>query len=223
MAEETETFHYVTVVLLGLAAVTTGWAAYQSAVWETIHIETITEAAEMDRRASGLEVEAGQTRLLDMSVVEAFVSARLRHDQAAADFYLRHLRPVAKAAVDSWLAKSPFDNPNYIPQPVEMPEYSLPQTVQASQLHEGAESLDKHADHAAAVSASYVLGTVAAAFISLFAGLSESTKKRGRLYLTIAAVAFVFTTLWILSRPVAALGGHLKETSQPSIRRDRNR
>jgi hypothetical protein len=200
-------FRVVNAVLLGLAATTTGWAAYEAAAWDAKHSDVVERAGRNDRQGLAWELKAGQSHLLDITLVEAYVAARLRGDDRAAHFYHAHLRPIVKERVDAWLKESPFDNPAYSARPLEMPVYEVPETVEARRYHEEADRQFDEARRADAIGASYVLGTVLAALVSLFAGLAETAQQRQtrRIMVVFAACAFFGAAAWVVARPVLLL------------------
>ena len=206
-----ETLRIASVVLLGLAATTTGWAAYESAVWGARHSEDLAHANEADRKAITLELEANQARLLDVSVFEAYVNARLRNDDRAAAFYRAHFRPPFETMVARWLKERPFDpDSGYVPHPLEIPTYDLPQSEQSNASRVIARIALDDSRRADAISASYVLGTVIAAFVSLFAGLVEpaGVPSMRRYLLLFAMLAYAAAAIWIFSRPISLFGQH---------------
>lgn len=191
-------------LVLGLAATTTGWAAYEASVFSGRHSIELAAAGKSDRLASELEVEANQIRLADLSLLEAFVAARLRDDESAAQFYRARFRPELRQAVAQWLRGAPFEHPGRNPHPLELDAYALPQNQQATAHRRAATAHLELARWYDIVSTSYVLGTVALAFVALFAGLAETSSsfKMRRTLTVMAAIAFLIAAAWVFTRPV---------------------
>jgi hypothetical protein len=201
-------YRVLSAVLLGLAAVTTGWAAYEGAVWTGQRSLHQALAGREDRQAEELTLEANQERVIDVMILHAFVDARLHGDERAAAFYRAHFRPELAQAVDVWLETRPFKHPTESRGGLHMPRYEVPQEVE-SRRHKARAAVElQDVLRADSISASYVLGTVIAAFVGLFAGLSEtSTSRKMRRFLTLfAGGVYVVAVVWIVTRPVALTG-----------------
>ncbi len=159
-------------VLLGLAAVATGWTAYQSTLWSGKSVFALNDASGAARRATALEVESLQYRALDVGVFLQYLDALSRGDQRLAEFIYRRSRPEMKTAIVAWLATRPLTNPNAPQTPFAMKEYHLPAQDEAERLNAAYYDRLHEADLASGHSSRYVLMTVPFAIVSLFSGLS---------------------------------------------------
>ncbi len=195
---------FVATLLLGLSAVGAGWAAYQSATWNSEALFTL-DRADVVRRQSALAENRGMLRrMLDVGLFTTYLEACNRHDDAFARFVFQRLRQPLQTATTAWLATKPLQNPEAPPSPFAMKEYHLPEDDEALRLDaEGAQTLvrarleNKRADQ-------YVLVTVPFAVASLFAGLSAKFRPRGiqRAIVAMGLVAFAGAVVALMLLPV---------------------
>lgn len=182
---------FVATLLLGLAAVGAGWAAYQSTLWDSDSLFAIDRSAALRRQAGLLDNSAHLLRIVDIGMFTTYMQAVTQGNKTLSEFVLKRFRPPMKAAVTAWLATDPVRNPNAPPSPFAMKEYHLTEEDQAQQLHDKGEQVLSQARHFDRVADDYVLVTVPFAIVSLFSGLSTKFAVRGiRFAIVIMAVAF---------------------------------
>jgi hypothetical protein len=183
--------------LLGAAAVGAGWAAYQSALWNSDSLFTIDRSAVLRRKAGLMENKSFQLRMVDVGMFTSYVHALSQNDTAFAEFVRKRFRPPMKVAVEAWLATKPLRNPNAPPSPFAMKEYQLPEDDEAKRLNAEGEVVLAQARAQNRIADDYVLVTVPFAIVSLFSGLSTKFNSRG-MRTAIVAMALAFFILAIV-------------------------
>jgi hypothetical protein len=101
-----------------------------------------------------------------------YAAAISEQNQRLADFLYTRFPPELKTATDAWRATDPLNNPNAPLSPFDMPEYQLPQQVEAQRLEAVATQKTAEADLANQQSDQYVLLTVIFAMVLFFGGIS---------------------------------------------------
>lgn len=165
-------------IALGLVAVATAWAGFQSARWDGRH-------ALLYGRSTTLRIEAdenlslgGQQRLLDVSTFNTWIQARSAGDREVADLYVERFSPEFRAAFDAWLATDPFENPDAPPGPSFMPEYENPLLEEGAALNERARAVFDQGTEARETAEQYVRLTVILATVLFLIALSQRFKVR---------------------------------------------
>jgi hypothetical protein len=196
---------FVATLLLGLAAVGTGWAAYQSAMWDTDSLFTLDRADVARRRAVLAESRGSMLRMLDVGLFTAYAQAMNRHDEGFAQFLFQRLRPPMKTALTAWLATKPLQNPDAPPTPFVMKEYRLAEDEEARRLNDEGERILARARWQDDVGDRYVLITVPFAVASLFAGISTKFRSPSLCVAIVAmgVLAFVAAVVALMRMPVA--------------------
>ncbi len=196
---------FVSALLLGLAAVGSGWAAYQSTLWSSNQTFSLNDAERAERRAAALEVESSQLRALDVGVFLQYLEALSRGNRRLADFLYRRFRSEVKPAIDAWLATRPLLNPSAPLSPFVIKEYRLKSDAEAQEFRR---FRDRHLDAARLAnkrSDTFVLMTVPFAIVSLFCGLSSKfgLPQIRTAIVVMALVVFVVASVALASMPVA--------------------
>jgi hypothetical protein len=180
----------ISALLLGLAAVASGWAAYQSALWGGEQTFALNESNSADREAATLETRSGQLRAMDLGVFIQYLQAFSRKDKQLADFLYQRFRPEMKPAVDAWLATRPLLNPEAPRSPFVMEEYHLHIDDEAREYDrsrlenlKAAQIADKNSDR-------YVLMTVPFAIVSLLSGMCTKFRLL-RVRIAVLGLAFI--------------------------------
>jgi hypothetical protein len=195
----------IATLLLGLAAVGAGWAAYQAARWSSDQTFTLDRANQIRRKASVVQEKAYLLRVIDVGLFATFAQAVSENNRLLANFLLQRFRPPMKAAVDAWLATRPLKNPNAPPTPFVMREYRLPEDEEARKLEHQAHQLVVEAQRQDQNSDNYVLMTVPFAIVSLFSGLSTKFWTPGirTAIVAMAAVVFLGAAVVVAFMPVS--------------------
>lgn len=177
-------------LLLGLAAVGAGWAAYQAARWSGEQAFALNHSIAFGRDAALMQNKANLYRVVDVGMFTMYLQAVSQNDEKLARFLLQRFRPPMKAATDAWLATNPFKNPHAPGTPFVMEQYRLPEDQQALLLNRKAEEQIERAQITNRRSDNYVLVTVPFAIVSLFSGISTKFSRAG-IRTAIVAMAFV--------------------------------
>lgn len=127
-------------VLLSIVALLAAWSGYSAAKWGTESSLSLAKASSTRTRASLDSIQATQTRTLDSVSFNAALTAYESHDAKLFRLTLRRLRPGYKPAMNAWLALHPLKNPNAPPDPSYMPQYKIPQQIQAQALNSQADA-----------------------------------------------------------------------------------
>ncbi len=197
-------FEVVATIILASAALLTAWAGYQSSLWGGIQSSYYTQASAARTEAAQLRTESNQLRIVDLSLFENFVDARISGDEELADFYSERFRPEFDAAFGAWMALDPFDNVDAPNSPLAMPEYQLASEAQADALDATAATKFTDGEDANTYSDFFTLSTVMFATALFFAAISErfSYVRLRVMLLTFAAVGLVGGIIVALGQPI---------------------
>jgi len=182
----------IATLLLGLAAVGAGWAAYQSTKWGSAETFTLDQANLLRRNAALLENKGQLMRVVDVALFLDYLKARNRGDTRLANFLLDRFPAHLRIAVDAWLATKPLKNPDAPPTPFGMREYRIEEDGEALRLQEEVQRVVKEAQRQSDISDRYVLVTVPFAVVSLFCGLSSKAWAPQIRMIIVAMAAVVF-------------------------------
>ncbi len=195
----------VATILLAAATVATAWSGYQASRWNA-------EATKATMRGTAARVEstresdlANSQAQIDVAVFIQWADAYASGKKLLRDFYFERFRPEFKPAVVAWIATRPLKNPNAPLTPFAMPQYTSAAREESARLETQADAWAATARRNVQRSTNYVLGVVLFAAALFFAGMSTKLASR-RLcvaMLTIGAVVFIGTLLWIASSPVS--------------------
>jgi hypothetical protein len=190
-------------IALGLVAVATAWAGFQSARWDGRH-------ALLYGRSTTLRIEAdenlslgGQQRLLDVSTFNTWIQAKTRGEEELADLYVRRFSFEYREAFDAWLKTDPFRNPDAPPGPSFMAAYENPLLEEGEELNNRAREVFHEGTEARETSEQYVRLTVLLATVLFMIALSQRFRKRGvRIgLLIVAASLFVYDVASLIALP----------------------
>ncbi|RFA30626.1 hypothetical protein CAI21_03660 [Alkalilimnicola ehrlichii] len=162
----------ISAILLSIATVGTAWCSYQSAVWGGIQAFKLSDANRLSRESIMQRLEANQEALLEAGHLAEFIDARVRGDDALAQFYYHRFRPAMREAVDAWLATDPFEDAAAPTTPFEMPQYDSDFVHRADALESESARVHDAAAEANHRSDMYLLATVMLASVLFFAGIA---------------------------------------------------
>ena len=207
MAEVTRTerrLEIVSTVLLALATVATAWAAYQARQWtgeQSLGYSKATAARIAVNRASAV---ANRQVQIDVATFIQWVDARESGRDRLADFYRARFRDEFKPAFDTWLAASPFENPDAPKTPFELTQYRLKASAEAERLEASAAAGSERAAAANQRADNFTLALVLFASSLFFAGISTKLGSiRARTAtLALGCVLFLGTLVWLATLPV---------------------
>ena len=192
-------------LLLALATITSAWCGYQSTKWGGTQSILAGEAGAIRSEAVQKANLAGQVAVIDITMFEKYLEARLKGESRVAERIMSRFRPEAKVAIDAWLATDPFQNPSAPKGPFSMKEYRSQVAEEYAALIRLAEEKTAQAQNAIRYVDQYVFLTILLASVLFFAGISFHFAlpllRRGVLLL--AAVLFVATLFMVVTMPMA--------------------
>jgi hypothetical protein len=160
-------------LVLGIATLSSSWAAYQSAKWSGHHSLELNRA--LARRSDSLR--ASNSALVKTQIdVNAFATWSLAvglGSDSAATFLRRRFRPEFVPAFDAWLANAPGSRELPSGTPFQRPEYRLADLEAAYQLDGEADEAAALGERATQVSDNYVFSIVLYAMVSFLASLER--------------------------------------------------
>ena len=196
----------ITVVILGLAALSTAWSGYQASLWDGIQSSYYSQAGGARTNAAQQRTAANQFRLADLSVFENYIDAVILERPEVADFYLQRFRDDFRPAFDAWMALDPLNNPDAPPSPFAMPEYQLSQEAEGDRLEARADELFAAGEDANTISDVYTLTTLLFAAVLFFAAMAERFEYLGAQVslLVIAGIGLVVGLSIALGQPITS-------------------
>jgi hypothetical protein len=199
-------FEVLAIVLLSAAAIGTAWSGYQAARWSGREAHNFALADTLHAKSTRSVIRAGEDRVRDLADFERWLDLETTGDQALADLHAAHFQGELRTAFGAWLAQDPLNNPNAIPTPLNMPQYTQVEADRAAKLETAADQLVEDGATARDRADEYVLTTVFFASVLFFAGISLRTTTQwlrmvilglGVAFLLYGVVQiFVLPTLW---------------------------
>jgi hypothetical protein len=194
---------WLTLVLLGLAAIATAWATFQAAHWRS-------EQALAGNRATTARVQANHESdiasrqiVVDVTTFAQWVNAYGTGNTELADFYFRRFRPEFRPAVTAWVATTPLKNPKAPLTPFVMPQYRSAAQQRADALEVKAGAATRQAEHNVTRADYYSLAVVLFASSLFFAGVSSRLRGRPRVVvLAMGWTLFVGAIVWMATLPI---------------------
>jgi hypothetical protein len=197
------TLSIVEAVLLSLVAVLAAYSGYAAAKWGTESSVSLASATAARTKANRANLEALQIRTLDSVSFNAWFAGFTTGNENAMRLARKRFRPGYRPAFDAWLATDPAHNPNAPPGPSYMPQYVIPQQVQARALDAEADADFAKGAHAGDTSDKYVRGTVYLATVLFLVGISSQFRLRHARYglITVGTLILVVAVVLLLSLP----------------------
>jgi hypothetical protein len=197
-------FELAATVLLAMAAVSTAWAAYQSARWhgEQAKAQSASIAARVEStRAASLANRNGQ---IDVALFTQWVDAYARDETELASFYRKRFRTEFQPAFNAWVATRPRKNPSAPLSPFVLPQYKLAATAEADRLEVKAAGFSARVGSFIQRADNYSLAVVLFAAALFFAGISTRLHSRTprTVVLGLGYTLFLATVIWIATFPV---------------------
>jgi hypothetical protein len=191
----------ITAIMLGVVAVATAWSGYQSTRWSGVQAALYSEASGLRVESSRASDQAGNDRLYDVNLFDAWLTADSEGNTALANIFKRRFRQEFLPAYYAWLATDPFHNPAAPQGPLFMPQYQLQHATQAAKLEAEATQLFNQGQDANQRSDDYVLNTVFLAVVLFLTAISERFKwqvvRVGILVLAAAMLVFGLHNLFV--------------------------
>lgn len=162
----------ISTVLLAVATIATAWSGYQSSRWggeQTAHSSNALRAIVRSGHFANL---AEQKMSLQANLFSNYQEALSLGNTNFADFLLNRFPEPLKTATLAWLKTEPLTNPAAPLTPFEMPEYVLPETLEAARWEEQSEKEIAQGQAADEISDRYLLFTIIFASVLFFGGVS---------------------------------------------------
>jgi hypothetical protein len=193
-------------VLLSVVALIAAWSGYSAAKWGTESSLSLAHASASRTKASLADIKATQIETLDSVTFNAAFTAYAATRSLHSPLFLlaeRRMRPGYQRVFKDWLALHPLTNPKAPPGPAYMPQYVIPQQVQATALTHVAEAEFAKGENAANTSDKYVRLTVLLAAVLFLVGIGSRFPVRAARYVLVgvAAVLLVVSLVQLLALP----------------------
>lgn len=195
----------VLVLLLAVSSLLAAWSGYQANLWGGAQTAADREAATRRLESTRNSTIGLQKNQIDIAVAMNWLNAYEEGNTELAEFYVSRFSPQLKAAYTSWMATDPFNNPNASSDPFDMPEYQIPELLEADRLQAESNQLIGDGQIAGGYGDRYVATTVILAIVLFFAGIAPQVRwPPARLVLVgMAVVMFHFCLFQITRLPVA--------------------
>jgi hypothetical protein len=185
-------YEVLAIVLLSAAAIGTAWSGYQAARWSGREAHNFAIADASHARSTRAVIRAGEDRVRDLADFERWLDLETTGDQTLANLHAAHFQGELRTAFEAWLAQDPLNNPNAIPTPLNMPQYTQAEAERAAKLETAADQLVEDGATARDHADEYVLTTVFFASVLFFAGISlRISRERLRMGILGLGVAFL--------------------------------
>lgn len=185
----------VSAILLGLATVATAWCGYQTSKWNGQQSQYYIEATTLRIQSTEATSNANRAATIQVGLFQQYAQAISAQNQALADFLYQRFPPNLKLATDAWLATRPLQNLDAPSSPFAMPEYVLPDQVEATRLSAQADERLQEANAASGVADQYTLLTVMFASVLFVAGIAT----RFKWHVVDVSVTVIATVLFLVS------------------------
>lgn len=179
-----------TALLMGLAALLTAWASFQSAQWADVQTESLEAAGDARTSAARLAAEAGRLELVDAQTWLSWLSAYGADRDRLATFLEERFSPQLATAQADWLQGVPLGldgDPLTVPEgtPFTLDSYVVPERAQEEQELATAEALIDESVAASETNSSFVVIVVLLALSLFFLGIAT---KLGRPKIQVAMI-----------------------------------
>lgn len=197
-------YEMIATLLMAVATIATAWCAYQSTVWSGIQEFAMHDAQELSREVSTLRTLGLQRSIIDLSLYESFLDAKLTGHDSLASFYRHRFPPRLKQPFEAWWAMQPLTNPNAPSHVFAMKEYVVAENVRADSLHKVAMHTMSEAQESNAHSEHYILLTVIFASVLFFGGITSNIHSIGTkaILVWVSTALLVGSCIWMLTFPM---------------------
>jgi hypothetical protein len=192
-------------VVLAAVAVLTAWSGYQAARWDARSAASYARASSTMVQAQEQLTLAGQDRLYDITTFNAWIEAKLRGEERAAELLARRFRPEFTVAFEAWRKTNPLENDDAPPGPSFMAEYRSERAERSQELARASTQLFEDGVKAREEGDEFVRATVVLATVLLLTALSQRFRIRAPRIglLAVACVMLGVALYWIITFPRA--------------------
>jgi hypothetical protein len=168
-AEGERSTERMAVIVLGVSALASSYAAFQAEVWHGEQASHYTLAEQTRTEASTQAAISAELRTLDAGAFSQWLDAYARNDQRLQLFYRARFRPDFAKIFEEWLLTHPATNRSAPLSPFHMRPYSRAANAEATRLSNQAKAEYSAGRSADQIGNRYVQSTVILA-LSLFLG-----------------------------------------------------
>jgi hypothetical protein len=193
----------VAILLLSFTAIVTAWTGFQASKWGGEMSIAFTQAGATRLEASSLAADADRWRGIQINSFGEWLIAESQDDQKAMDVISDRFQVPLDTAFVAWLATDPFENPNALPSPFQMPEYRTELSDQAEETNARADALFAEGLENNQRGDNYTILAVLGAVVLFFTAMSTRVKQ-GRnqwILLGTALVLFVGIVGFLIAFP----------------------
>lgn len=165
-------------VSLSVAALTTTWSTYQSALWDGEQAANYSRANALRIEASRAAARADLVQAVDVQMFSSWLDAAAAGEHQLRDFYHARFRADFRPAFDAWKELEPLTNPKAPATPFLMTNYRLPGRAEAAALEAKAQATFDQGESDNDTSDIYTQATVVLASALFFGGISQTFKRR---------------------------------------------
>ena len=188
-----------TAILLGIAALLTTWASYQSTQWSDVEADAMETAATARANATQLAADASRVELIDTEVWLAWLSAYSVNKERVADFLQERFSPTLASAQAAWLKDSRFDpdgDPISVPAGTPFDEniYTVTERAQSERELDIAEDAVLLASGASEANGNFILIVVLLALSLFLVGIATKLG-RPKIQVSMIVVGMVLMTI----------------------------
>jgi hypothetical protein len=184
-----------TALVLGLAAVATAWATYQSSQWSEVQAQVQYEAASLRTDAARAASDASGDRIVDAELWLNWLSAVANDQLDRAAFFRDRFSPALDLAQREWLAAAPNATPTDPTSaargtPLDLDAYVPGSQVRSDRLASEAEERLVEASEANSNAAAFILAALILSLSLFFGGIATKfTSPKAQVGLLIASIA----------------------------------
>jgi hypothetical protein len=176
-------------VVIAIAGLLISFAAYQAALWSGEVALEFTRANVLRTESVQKSTVAETREAIGVQIFGHWFDATGRKEADLANKYVARFPPRLRRAFDAWIAQRPFDNPAAASSPFAMPQYEVPEAIEAAALQKQADTAFRRGQRAKHVAETYgQAGTILSTAL-FFAGISQVFRaERVRVALLVLAV-----------------------------------
>lgn len=184
-------------VSLSVAALSTTWSTYQSALWGGEQAANYSRASVLRIEASRAGGRADMMEAVDVQMFSSWLDAAAAGEDQLQAFYHARLRDDFRSAFDAWKLLEPLTNPDAPATPFAMPNYRLSARAEAAALDEKAQAAFDRGERDNDISDIYTQATVVLASALFFGGISQTFKRR-RIRMLLAGLSIAACVIGVI-------------------------
>lgn len=198
-------FEPVTIILMGLATLGTAWSSFENSRWGSLSRDLMEDSNDLGRESLALYLDSQQIKIFHSQIFSELVNAKLEGSEERFEFYSKRVPDELKPAIDAWLARKPFENPESSAHPFTKDYYKPRHQEEIAASGAAADRAKKRSDQANDNAADHLSNTIFLSAVLFFAGTARTFDQR-RVRTTVLGFAialFIFTAVRIILLPVA--------------------